>query len=233
MLNTIFIILSIIILIYHTFGKQCVEFFTMVNVKSTVDGGIYPVIASYKDKEEAANLIGSMNAFTIKLISLLKKTYIDTPHPEQYTHIENSKEKIVSNAFSTYVKGRELTQALLSKFNSKSLQENEPNSIDKTSYTTNKGEVISLCLREKLSGKNEFHDLDVLKFVLIHELSHIVTPELQHTVVFWTNFRFLLDFCNKNEIYTVKDYSKDNVNYCGLMITYIPTNDDSLTSYFS
>jgi hypothetical protein len=212
-------IIILIVLLVFTSWKKCKDFFTMERVKSTVDFVEYPVVSSYSDKEEASNIIGNINVFTLELIKKLKLQYLDTNNKSK-----NPKE---------WEKGNLITIALIKRFNSGSLQENEPESVDSTSYTTNKGEVISLCLREKESGNNKFHDDDILKFVFLHELAHIVTPELNHSALFWENFRFLLEFCKKYNLYSSPTYSKENmINYCGLDVNYTPAADSSITSYF-
>ena len=89
-----------------------------------------------------------------------------------------------------------------------------------------------MCLREKLSGEYKFHDIDTLQFVFIYEFVHIVTIEMNHVVSFWINFKFLLEFCNKYDLYKTKNYNIENVNYCGMEITYSPIQDKILPSYF-
>jgi hypothetical protein len=213
----ILIIIFLIIIYYFTNSSQIYESFTTNIVKSTVDYNEYPVVAKYEDGAIAANLIGSINIFTRNFIKSLHDTYTN---PNNVYHPD-------------YQKGREISVILMDRYNSKSLRENEPESPNKTSYTTNKGEVISLCLREKVTGKNEFHDLDTLKFVTLHELAHVVTPELDHSILFWTNFKFILEYCRKYNLYVSQDYKIDVVNYCGMPITYNPMLDTDLQSYFS
>jgi hypothetical protein len=74
--------------------------------------------------------------------------------------------------------------------------------------------------------------MDLLQFVFLHELAHIVTKEMNHVSNFWVNFKFLLEFCEKYGLYRVKNYQKENVNYCGMEVTYTPTADKELYSYF-
>lgn len=228
---TSIIITILIIIILFDCKKSCYEFFTLKYIKSDIDGIKYPVVASYVDNKEAASRIGEMNIFALKLIKKLKDVYLDKALSEVLSKDLSNESKVAE--LPEVIKGREIANTLIKKFNSKSLQENEPDSVNKTSYTTNKGEVISLCLREKKSGKNKFHNKEILQFVLIHELSHIITPEINHSVLFWINFKFLLEFCNKYDLYTAPDYEAFNENYCGLDISYNPTTDHSLISYFA
>lgn len=211
----ILITLIIILLIFNV-KEKCYSFFNTNLVKSNVDGNSYSVISSYEDQQKAADNIANINLFTIEVISKLKKQYLTSLPitPEQ-------------------IKGFEVASILQTKYSPTSLSENKPTSDKDTSFTQNKGELIALCLREKQSGLNKFHSLDVIKFVMLHELAHVVTPETTHSNLFWTNFRFLLEFCKKNKLYSAPDYGTNNEVYCGMTIRYNPEYDNLRTiSYF-
>ena len=221
MIYTPVLIIIILVLIVILFKQKYKDFFTITRIKSTVDYNMYPVASKYVDKEKAANLIGDLNLFTIKLIAKLREVYID--------NVDIIKKSRYRKEYRT---GAELTNILFKRYSAGSLQENDPVSIDATSYTTNKGEIISFCLREKVSGKNNFHDLHTLQFVLLHELAHIITKEYNHSKSFWTNFKFLLEFCERYNLYKTKNYDLEKTPYCGMYITYNPINDKQLVSYF-
>ena len=219
MLHSIIALLTftIICLVIYLFAWQpCYSYFTMVDVKSDIDSITYPVVAKYEDNKTAANMIGDIHIFTSNLIKKLKSVYFVEGYQKnpEYEH------------------GRHITTLLTKRFHHDSLEENDPPSADKTSYVINKGETISLCLREKQSGENKFHDLDILKFVMLHELSHMITVSIAHDIEFWTNFKFLLEFCNKHDLYKVPNYEQNGINYCGLPVTYVPSMDPKLKSYF-
>lgn len=86
-----------------------------------------------------------------------------------------------------------------------------------TSYSINKGEKIILCLRQKTS--NEFVDKNIVMYVTIHELAHLMTSEIGHTKMFWDNFKFILGEAVEAGIYTKVDYAREPVKYCGIKIT--------------
>ena len=86
-----------------------------------------------------------------------------------------------------------------------------------TSYSINKGEKVILCLRQKID--NAFVDKNIILYVTIHELAHLMTSELGHTDMFWNNFKFILSEAVKIGIYKKIDYSKNPVKYCGIKIT--------------
>ena len=109
---------------------------------------------------------------------------------------------------------------LKSNYNPKSLSENSKNS-KYTSYSLNKGEKISLCLRGK-KDETIFEDNNTIIFVVIHELAHLMTESVGHTEDFWDNMKYLLKEAEKMSIYRVIDYEKENIEYCGMKIKSTP-----------
>ena len=85
-----------------------------------------------------------------------------------------------------------------------------------TSYSVNKGERIVLCIRQK---DGAFVTHNVVMYVAIHELAHLMTHEVGHTDLFWTNFKFLLQEAIKLGLYTYQDFANDPQPYCGIDIT--------------
>ena len=87
-------------------------------------------------------------------------------------------------------------------------------------YSLNKGDKIVICIRDK--DGNLIKDKNTMIFVMIHELAHIMTKEVGHTPQFWKNMKFLLEQAEQISIYTPIDYSKQPVNYCGMVIDSSP-----------
>ena len=85
-----------------------------------------------------------------------------------------------------------------------------------TSYSVNKGEKIILCIRQ---SDGSFVDKNVLLYVAIHELAHIMTSEVGHTPVFWENFRFILSEAIDLGIYKKVDFDERPEDYCGIKIS--------------
>tara|TARA_B110000971_G_C20040032_1_gene517459 strand:+ start:4255 stop:4821 length:567 start_codon:yes stop_codon:yes gene_type:complete len=110
---------------------------------------------------------------------------------------------------------------LKESFNSDYITENIPGS-QYVAYSVNKGEELSICIREKDTEK--FIDNNIIIFVAIHELAHIMTEELGHTDEFWKNMSFLLKKASTLGIYRVVDYDKHPVMYCGMEINSSPIN---------
>ena len=81
-------------------------------------------------------------------------------------------------------------------------------------YTVNKGEKIGICLTDD----NE----NALFFVIMHELSHVITKEYGHTEKFWENFEYIIKQAVKLGLYNYKDYNTSPINYCEEEISYTP-----------
>jgi hypothetical protein len=220
-----FLVVLIIILLYYIYvGVLFNEYILTDKVKSDYDDNYYNVVKKYQDHENAADKIAKINKFAVSLIKKLQQVYLNTEFAQNGAELTNQTEELK--------KGRIITELLIDRYNSESLFENEPTSPDKTSYVKNKGKIISLCLREKGSGKNKFHNLNLILFVFIHELAHIVSVSYSHDTEFWTNFKFLLEFCEKHNLYKSQNYASFNVVYCGLVVEYNPVFDNNIKSYF-
>ena len=89
---------------------------------------------------------------------------------------------------------------------------NLPRYKKKVAYTYNKN-VIYICLED---NENE------LFFILLHELSHIITETLGHNKMFWNNFKLLLNTSIQLNLYKYKNYKINPVNYCGKLIDDTP-----------
>ena len=90
-----------------------------------------------------------------------------------------------------------------------------------TSYSVNKGEKISICIRSK---DNDMVDDNTILFVVIHELAHVMTEEVGHTPLFWSNMKYLLENAERIGIYKPINYAKEPVQYCGMEINTTPYN---------
>ena len=85
-----------------------------------------------------------------------------------------------------------------------------------TSYTVNKGEELVLCLRSKKTG--QLHDINLITYVVLHELTHIACPEIDHTPLFTEIFKFFVKIAVDIKIYTYVNYQLDPKEYCGISI---------------
>ena len=112
---------------------------------------------------------------------------------------------------------------LRENFDPENITENGPDGKYKA-YSVNKGEQLSLCLRD--AKTNEFIDKNLIYFIAIHELSHIMTDEIGHTPKFWNNMKFLLEKAIDLNQYTAVNYKDNTADYCGLTIHSTPLDMD-------
>lgn len=85
-----------------------------------------------------------------------------------------------------------------------------------TSYTVNKGEDTVYCLRSKKDFK--LHDINIIMYVAIHEISHVACPEEGHTALFYDINKYFLRKAINLGIYKYDDYSQHPIEYCGITV---------------
>lgn len=152
------------------------------------------LVRNLPDKNQAAQLLDETHQQLIKACLVLQKNHPDDPRVSR----------------------------LVSRFANTTICESLANN-GNTSYSINKGEKIYLCLRAK-DGSNSFVDPNLLLFVALHEISHIMTTSVGHTPEFWENFKFVLENCQAANIYQCIDFSKDPRAYCGMTVTNSPAS---------
>jgi hypothetical protein len=204
------IILGILMLIvslheYMLFGH--ISYFNYsINDKS------FKVLKDKANYNDAAEILYNVDNNIITLINKMTKKYHDNK-----LNLSPKKYKIVKSIIHKTQKN----------YKSHSLKENFPSTPGKdVSFNINKGDHISLCLRDFNNPKN-FHEFNDIMFVAIHELAHSCTKSYAHTDEFWYNFKFLLENAIEFGIYKFVNYNKYPVNYCSMAITYTPLIDPS------
>lgn len=185
-------------------------YYTIIKESYTIDRGIdgkeYMVIENV-DSKAAAEMLSRVNLKIVRLAKHLKRKYGKDHH-------------IVSN--------------LLERYNPDVLHEHVPNIVDSdVAYTNNKGDSVYVCLRKYyLKNKaNKIHDENTIMFVMLHEVSHIATNAINHEMLFWETFKFILEESVEAGIYDPVDYKYNPVKYCDKMtITYNPLFDNSIAT---
>jgi hypothetical protein len=109
---------------------------------------------------------------------------------------------------------------LKSNFNPAAFSETTPDS-KFTSYSVNKGEKIVFCLRDKGSNEGLVRE-NIMMFVSLHELAHLMTESVGHEAEFWDNFKILLRVAISNGLYKHIDFNSSPQEYCGTNITDTP-----------
>lgn len=121
---------------------------------------------------------------------------------------------LVNHMMAKFPNNKDVVQ-LYNNFNPASISEGSVDS-GYTSYSVNKGEKIIICIRQK---NQTFVEKNTILYVAIHELGHLMTPEIGHTASFWKNFKFLLNEAVSIGIYKKTDYAEAPEDYCGIKIT--------------
>ena len=171
--------------------------FPLVHVKSSVDGRTYKV-RDMADKQQAADLMANVRLKILLLYNILKEKFPDKPQIRQW--VQNFTPD--PNRF----------------------EEATPDA-EHTSYSVNKGEKVHLCLRQREGGSEALVSENIMVFVSLHEMAHVITPSIGHGPDFWNNFAWLLKQAEAINIYQFQDFKAHPVSYCGLSITDSPSYD--------
>lgn len=199
------IILCIIILIWVC---RCNNNGSMLGfvVQSDRDDRDYQVVGSYENYQDAADLLAKLNEANTRIIKHLVDKYRGTRYESDVLRLK-------------------------SRYNPDVLGEHIPPGVENTSYVMNKGEKIRFCLRSAKDRKT-LHGLQIMIFVSMHEISHIINTDTGHGASFWSAFKLMLQNAVEIGIYTPVDYRVHPVNYCNLRVDYSPLYDPNVVASF-
>jgi hypothetical protein len=159
------------------------------------DGQTYEM-QNLPNKEKAVEILASIRASLVKL----HEYYKTTPNVAQDPPVVRFVDRFSSDVFV----------------------ENDMQSPD-TSYSENKGQKIVVCLRDKTQAPQyPLIDENTIMFVMLHEMSHLMTETIGHTQEFWTNFKRILQDAIQLGIYHPVNYAQRPTPYCGMTITDSP-----------
>lgn len=173
--------------------------YPLTQVKSSVDGELYSV-RDMPDKQSAADTMAKVRLKMNKLKLHLESTVPDKAQVQQLTRNFEA--------------------------NPNRFKEATPDA-EHTSYSVNKGEEVHFCLRQREGGDESLVNEDIITFVAIHEMGHMITKTIGHGPDFWNNFAWLLQEAEKIGVYSHKDFRAHPVSYCGMKITDQPSYDPS------
>lgn len=195
-----------------------------VEIYSTADGYKYKVHRAHEDYIAAANTLAEINKRIMVLITHLKKKYPNYRESIDMNREKNNNIDIIPISSDSNL-SHERARLLIERYDPSHMVENSPlNSDSYTAYTENKGEVIAICLRAKEQGY-DIHDINLIMFVVLHELAHISNQSVGHDEPFWRTFKWILKEGVESKIYDPEDYGKTPEKYCGLVIDYNPLWD--------
>lgn len=208
-------LLCVIFLIWY-FSHEIFVYCTRKEACSSQDNRCYSIVGHYEPNthEQASQLLAQLNIFNLQLIEYMRDKYLWYVVP------------VIGETQKSMEYKRRMTELLLLNYNPDNIIENDPINSINTSYVENKGKVFAICLREKKSGENRFHDIDTLKFIVLHEMAHLSTELIGHEMEFWTNFKILTQEATNCGIYNPVDFMSNPINYCHLDIAYNPYYDN-------
>jgi len=166
--------------------------------KSTVDGREYKV-RDLPDKQRASDMLATLRLRLATLTDGLVQAY---PNKPQVLRLQQNF-RADPNRFL----------------------ESTPDA-EHTSYSVNKGESVHFCLRQR-NGSEQLVDENIMVFVALHEMSHMITQSIGHDPEFWNNFGWLLREAEERKLYTPTDFRSHPTLYCGVTITDSPHYDPS------
>lgn len=185
---------------HHLFSQLSLSSsFPTTSVRSRLDGEYYTV-RDMPDKQSAADMLARIRQKVKKFYNYLLVTYPEKPQIKQLRR--NFKPE------------------------AHRLLEATPDA-DHVSYSVDKGSAIHLCLRHRNSGDEDLVHENIIMFVTLHEMAHVITPSRDHEPEFWNNFGWLLKEAETNGYYKHENFSAHPVQYCGIRITDAPVYDPS------
>lgn len=212
--KTIVILIVIaIILIYNKSSVQTYyyKFQNYITGASYVgsDDIIYIIQKKYNNQELAVKYLEEINKMFYGLAKHLKK-------------------KLKEGAYDNCPIKYKQTINILERYNPDVIVEG-PLIPDESSYTINKGDLISMCIRDKQTL--ELEDFETIKFVALHELAHIACDVEQHEPEFWRSFKWILEESENAGVFKNINYYKFPKQYCtNHLIDYSPMYDESVKS---
>lgn len=187
----IFITLVIILLLALILIKYNSSKVKFIYVVSDIDDERYSVLSKV-DSRKAANILAKIKQNIHALNMYLQNNKANPEYKNFITYID---------LFSNGIKNTKISEG--------------SGTNGYTSYTVNKGEEMVFCVRDE--NKN-IHDINLLMYVAIHEISHIACPEQGHTPLFSRIFAFMLSNAIRIGIYHKIDFSNYPAKYCGMTI---------------
>lgn len=160
-------------------------------VRSDLNGKEY-FVQNYPNRDEAAYMLSVID----ERLKILREHFLK--HPNSYPQFKPYIDRFCNRSSDLFMYENSLDN-------------------DETAYTIGKGEETVICLRSKKSlGK--LHDINLVMYVALHEVSHIACPDQDHTPLFSAILRFFVDVSASIGIYQKVDYQIDPHEYCGMIV---------------
>lgn len=178
------VLLCIAIITIILLLTRFINFDERVYTRSTVDSQLY-LVRNTKNKVESADTLARLNNKVKQLLNVLDQ--------------DNNKEFLPA------------IKRLQKRYTRESLSEG---SLDRnfTTYTVNKGESVTICLRTR-DDRDQLYNDNLLFYILLHENAHIMSVSVGHGDESKRNFEFLKTIAEK---YGLFQRVSKQVEYCGI-----------------
>lgn len=183
-------------------------------------GACYNVRTDIDDVPETVRLLDEIDLMIEQLTYCMQRKYTYTPpvlDPITGQVLREARAPLVEDQYREMI-----TNNILDRYKRKNIIENSTDNRTQTSFVTDKGKLFAICTRlEKGTGKH--HDLELLKFIALHELAHVANsmPGTEnHGPEFWRTFKMLLLEAKDNGLCSTLKTQTGSVKYCnGLVLT--------------
>ena len=155
-----------------------------------------------RDKGENTTVMVSGKSFTVK------KGKTQNESAQLLSEIDSRVIKIIAR---TTRKNQELGNLLNQKYSHKIISQGRSDS--ETSYTISKKKMV-FCLESKKT--KQLHEINLMMYVVLHELAHLGTLSVGHGQEFKDNFSILLNVAQELKLYS--SVSLSGKEYCGMTI---------------
>lgn len=190
-IDMIILIIVIAGIIYYNTTTQVTSTTNMAYVMSDIDGELY-LVRDLPDKQNSANALAKLKKNMIILADYLNMNKDNFPDYKAYIEQLNSK----------------IRQSIVI--------ENGEDDIY-TSYSVNKGEQLVFCIRSRRT-RDKIHDINLMMYVVLHEMAHVGCPSIGHTEEFKRIFAFFTEQAIKIGLYEKIDFERNPKEYCGMTI---------------
>lgn len=181
-------ILFLVIIVFVLIYYRDFEFRDLVPIKSEYNGKEY-LVQDTQDKQRSANILSKIEEKIWYLVDRMN----DDEDEEYHKYIRN------------IIRKRNSIEIMEVPFNTKN-----------TSFTLNKNRLV-FCLKSKSSrGWGEYHDINLIMYVVLHEISHIACPEDGHTRLFAKIFNYIAGKAVEYGVYDKIDFANNPRVYCGM-----------------
>lgn len=176
----------------------------------------------YNDEDDT-----NYELFTVGNINKHKKALMltnDSNKKKIMTHLLDDIESIVNYCVQHNYPSTSAAQQLWRNWTTVMLHETTFK--DHVAYVVDKNKEFKLCITDT---KGDIENTNTMRFVVLHELSHMMSYSYGHNDEFQRNFIALLRIATHLGLYEPEYFSQKPVTYCGTNVTISPCDTQTCT----